>query len=133
MYLPVHDNLNEVRRVVVNSVGDEVCDEVDNDCDGQIDEEGVCDGTDLEVTSAIAGQSDPRQSIVQVQYSLANRGSMPTGDFTDSIVLLRPDQAEPIPLERVSQSSMAGQESRQNVESVSIPQSLASGNYTVLL
>mgnify|MGYP002632018335 CR=1 FL=1 len=90
IYAPDQAALDTVQRVPVTAGGlAEVCDGVDNDCDGNVDE-GACQNVDLRVTNGAAAQVG-NGFEVDVDYTVINQGSGRSAAYRDGLYLAHPD------------------------------------------
>jgi len=127
LYVPNQADPMHVRRVTVLTGGDELCNGVDDNCDGQIDEGGVCDGVDLELSRASVTQFDNTSNQLFVDYDVVNRGTNAAAARIDHVVLRGATPNSGALLGTLDQPAQQAQASRTSQRVVAVPASVASG------
>ena len=135
IYVPDQANLNSVVRIAA-TVGSlpEVCDGVDNNCDGQADEGGVCTPVDLEASGQTAVQR-PGTRQVDIAYTVTNRGSSMAASRTDLIVLTSPEAPTVTVANLIARvrGPLGAFQSESYVETATLPDTIPAGNWQIVI
>ncbi len=129
LYAPNQGQLDRVYRVVVENEAVEVCDGLDNDCNGQSDDGGACGSPDLDVNSAWARQVLGFE--VQFFYGVTNRGAVASGAHADRYSI-RPEGEAPIELGVLARNSISALGAQGYTNNIDMGQ-LPAGSYELIV
>ena len=133
LFVPHQGNPNRVRRMATARIGtEEVCDGTDNDCDGEIDEDGVCAAVDLQVVSVSAFQPFGSAQL-QINYSVFNQSDQGAGAHRDRILLQNLDGNLSTTLGEFDRAALGAFQTGVYEETLSVPEQVPSGEYRVVV
>jgi hypothetical protein len=135
LYLPDQNNLARVQRVAATaSAPAEVCDGLDNDCDGAVDDGACAPGVDLQAGGARGFQPNGGEASLDILYTALNLSGADAGPRVDEVRLVNPNDGQTVAvLARLERGPLASFSNESYEESLEVPAEVGSGTWQLVV